>query len=1335
MSLRPQAGRSLAGYLIERLLGQGGMGAVYLARDERMGRRVALKVLPPELADDERFRERFLREWRIAAALEHPHVVPIYDAGEADDQLYIAMRYVEGTDLKELIRAESPLGPTRALHVVSQAADALDTAHARGLVHRDVKPANVLLDDAGNSYLCDFGLTKNVSSASGLTGTGQLVGTLEYIAPEAIQGAPVDGRADQYSLACMLYECLTGEPPFHREGEAQVLWAHMEELPPRVSERRPGLPKTLDRVLAVGMAKDPDSRYASCGELASAALAALSGLEPALPAGARAEGLLRAFVVADIRGYTRYTQLHGDEAAGRVAAAFAALADEVVREHGGILQELRGDEALAVFESPRSALRAAVELQRRISPGQLELAVGIGLDAGEAVPVAGGYRGGALNLAARLCSLAGPGEVLASDGITHLARQTPGVRYGDRRSERLKGLDKPVSVIEVLPAEAAPARRLGRKMRRALAGTRPRLRLALVALALALAVGLTAILVSRGGPEPAAAASFAKDTIALLDAETLEPVGTFDKLGAPSGMWRDPTGQVWALDAPGRVMARIDPGTRQVTARIPLGIAPGWAAVGAGSFWMTDYEAAAVNRYDPQYGTLVERIELPTAGLEGDTEKGEGIAFADGSVWASYGAWPFRVARIDARTNRVTKTFDLPQADGTALVAYGDGGLWVASRDNGRMWRIDPATNTVVATATVPGGFIEDLVVAGGYAWVPVESTRIVWKVDAEGNLVKSFETGDLPWSVSAANGRVWVANANAGTITRIGQDDRTRTVRVGHRPGAAVEAGGLVWVPLQESAADALQGLDPRRTFRGTVESNPYWITDPAVSFPGPQWQIQYAVGARLLRYPDREEPEGVTLEPEISELPDVSPDGRTYTFRIKPGFRFSPPSGKSVTAETMRYTLERAMSLELDPGAQGFTLVSDIVGAKAYHDGKSDHVRGIRVEGDRLSITLVRPAPDFPSRISAGFFTAVPLGTPIHRHGVEQPIPSAGPYYVSSHIVATQIVLRPNPNYRGPRPQNLDGIVIAINVPEATGVARVERGDADHVFSEKIPLPPDFAPGGRLDRRFGPESTAAAEGGQRYFPSHVSAIEFLDLNARRGLFSDARLRRAVNFALDRPALAAPLYGSPWDSMLPPGIPGAGDEPTYPLDGPDLAKARALTGDRGGRAVLFQQSERWCPVCPNLVAVIKKNLAAIGIDVRARAFDEPWVEAKKPGVRVDMLLGRWYVDFPDPANFVNGLLDADQPLGYGYPPLYSFYDDARFLESMRAGYRLYGEERASAYRDLVSDMMRDSPPSAVFMARSLPVHFFSDRVDPECVVTRPQDGGQVDLAALCFRD
>jgi peptide/nickel transport system substrate-binding protein len=411
----------------------------------------------------------------------------------------------------------------------------------------------------------------------------------------------------------------------------------------------------------------------------------------------------------------------------------------------------------------------------------------------------------------------------------------------------------------------------------------------------------------------------------------------------------------------------------------------------------------------------------------------------------------------------------------------------------------------------------------------------------------------------------------------------------------------------------------------------------------------------------------------------------------------------------------------------------VSDIVGAKAYHDGKVDHVRGIRVDGDRLIITLARRAPDFPARISAGYFTAVPLGTPIYRHGVERPIPSAGPYYISSHIGGTQLVLRRNPNYRGPRPQHLDGIVMAANVSEETGAARVERGNTDYVFSDRIPLPAVFAPGGRLDRRFG---AAAGEGEQRYFKSHVSAIGWLVFNTGRGIFRDARLRRAANFAIDRPALAASSYGIPWASMLPPGIPGAGGDPAYPLDGPDLAKARPLAGGRGGSAVLLHQSERYgCSFCAEVAAVVKANLAAIGIDVRTRGVDDPRAEAGKPGVRVDLVLDGWFGDWADPSNFVNNLLDGERPLGYGYEPSYFFYDDVRYIARMRAAHRLRGDERTAAYRDLVAEMMCESPPGAVYLTSALPAHFFSDRVDPKCVVSRPQDGGFIDLTALCLRD
>ena len=246
----PLPGREIAGFRLEELLGRGGMGAVYRAEDVRLGRKVALKLLVPELAESERFRERFFRESQIAASLDHPHIVPIYAAGEADGQLYLAMRYVEGSDLRQLIAREAPLEPDRALRLIDQVADALDAAHERGLIHRDVKPGNILI--AGRSgrehcYLTDFGLTKQTSSISGLTGTGELVGTIEYVSPEQIRGEPVDGRADLYSLACMLYECLAGARPFARESEVATLWAHVNEPPPRLAATHPELGDEIDR--------------------------------------------------------------------------------------------------------------------------------------------------------------------------------------------------------------------------------------------------------------------------------------------------------------------------------------------------------------------------------------------------------------------------------------------------------------------------------------------------------------------------------------------------------------------------------------------------------------------------------------------------------------------------------------------------------------------------------------------------------------------------------------------------------------------------------------------------------------------------------------------------------------------------------------------------------------------------------------------------------------------------------------------------------------------------------------------------------------------------------
>jgi serine/threonine-protein kinase len=276
-SLAPGVGETFGGYAIESLLGRGGMGAVYLATHARLARKVALKVIAPELVHDEEFRARFLRESQLAASLDHPNVIPIYDAGEVDGILFLAMRYVSGPSLQTLLRARGAISPEETLRLAEQIGHALDAAHAAGLVHRDVKPANVLLSESGDhAWLCDFGLAKPASS-HGMTQTGSFLGTVDYCAPEQVEGRDVDGRTDLYALGAVLFHCLAAQPPYRRETDFAVLEAHLRDPPPALSTARPGLPPALDGVLATAMAKYPDVRYRSGHELAAAFAAALTG--------------------------------------------------------------------------------------------------------------------------------------------------------------------------------------------------------------------------------------------------------------------------------------------------------------------------------------------------------------------------------------------------------------------------------------------------------------------------------------------------------------------------------------------------------------------------------------------------------------------------------------------------------------------------------------------------------------------------------------------------------------------------------------------------------------------------------------------------------------------------------------------------------------------------------------------------------------------------------------------------------------------------------------------------------------------------------------------------
>ena len=298
LALEMRLGTRLGGYQLDDLAGRGGMGVVYRAKHLHLERTVALKVLIPELARNVDFRERFLRESRTAASIHHPGIITVYDAGEAAGLLYIAMRFVEGPDLAEVLRDEGALEPRRAVGLLTQIAAALDAAHAHGVIHRDVKPANVMIDGE-QCYLTDFGLTKRISSQTALTARGQFVGTVDYTAPEQIQGGTVDARTDVYALGCLAYHALTGTVPYERESDVSVIFAHVNDRPPSLIATRPDLPTGLGAVLDSALAKRKEDRPESCGALVAALRGSLYGTTASVGRPAGSSDSAKVLVVAE----------------------------------------------------------------------------------------------------------------------------------------------------------------------------------------------------------------------------------------------------------------------------------------------------------------------------------------------------------------------------------------------------------------------------------------------------------------------------------------------------------------------------------------------------------------------------------------------------------------------------------------------------------------------------------------------------------------------------------------------------------------------------------------------------------------------------------------------------------------------------------------------------------------------------------------------------------------------------------------------------------------------------------------------------------------------------
>jgi len=616
-------GTTVAGYQIERLIGRGGMGAVYRAEEEGLFRKVALKVIAPELAQDERFRERFLRESRIAASLDHPHVIPIYQAGEEEGLLFLAMRYVEGTDLAKLVAQEGALEPRRAVELLSQIAEALDAAHELGLVHRDVKPSNILIAEAAGKehcYLSDFGLTKRTGSLSGVSAPGDVVGTLEYVAPEQITGDPLDARADVYSLGCVLYECLTGQSPFPRATDVALLWAHVHEEPVPPSKAKPELPRQLDTVLARALAKEPGRRYRSAGELVAASRSALGLVETATPAPRSRVRLaaLAAILALAVVGIAGFLMTRDSGGLSAVSPNSVGVINPETNELVAEVPVGIDPEAIAVGERGVWVANVEDETISRIDPATREL-----------------VRGGIAVDDYPSDVAVGAGSVwVALGALAELARINP--EQNDAAS--------PIPALgEGVPCGAPRA---------------------------SVAVGGGAVWFACQVPD-----------LGRIDPRT----GTAARVGLEAGLLTSPSSvlpeftdiafgleSLWIVNRAANSVIEVDPSTIQRQRDITVGKGPTAIAVGGDSLWVANFDDDTVTRIAiPGRGQTPTLTTIPVG--DGPVD----VAAGEEGIWVA-NSLDGTVSRIDPETGDVVATVEV--GEGLQRVAAGEGAVWVTVR-------------------------------------------------------------------------------------------------------------------------------------------------------------------------------------------------------------------------------------------------------------------------------------------------------------------------------------------------------------------------------------------------------------------------------------------------------------------------------------------------------------------------------------------------------------------------------------------------------------------------------------------------------------------------------
>jgi YVTN family beta-propeller protein len=837
-------------------------------------------------------------------------------------------------------------------------------------------------------------------------------------------------------------------------------------------------------------------------------------------------------------------------------------------------------------------------------------------------------------------------------------------------------------------------------------------------LAAALAVAVFEVTRDRAS---AGIVSVDPNSLAAIDPETNRIVAAIP-VGARPASVVSASGALWVANVDDDNVMRIDPKARRIVRTIATGIAASGLAGGAGAVWAIGGARGVVLRIDPVFNEVgEERVKTVKVGTLLASGPATGaVAAAANAVWAVSGGFfsTPRLSRIDPAKKRVAAT--VSTGNGPTAVAVGFGDLWVTDSFENTVSRIDP---TGVVTHTIPVGHGASAVAVGeGAVWVVDSLDDAVVRIDPHTNSVtRRIPVGHYPSGIAAGADAVWVTNRNDGSVSRI--DPATyavKTIDVGNSPAGIVVDAGLVWFTDQAgTTASRPQAVkDGVARFSSSHDVQ----TDPALYPDGP---INYATCAKLLNYPDAPAPAGTRLIPEVARsLPARSPDGKTYTFTIRKGFAFSPPLHEPVTAETFKSAIERSLNPKM--GVAG-RYVTDIAGEAQYQSGNAAHISGVVADGDKLSITLAARAPDFPTRIAMPFFCAVPLNTPIDPKGVPA-IPSAGPYYIAAQVPNRRLVLKRNPNYHGPRPQRLKEIDYTIGVAPSRSVADVEAGKSDYIADGYLPDDPKAE--AKLAARHGPASTAARYGKQRYFVSPTLTLNFLNLNTSRPLFSDVRLRKAVNYAIDRRALArqggfgsGPFPAIPTDQYLPPTMPGASRTALYPLAS-DLRTARRLAPDAHGTAVLYTCN---LPFCRLHAQIIRSNLRGLGLDVDVREFpkDELFERAGRKGAPFDILDSHWFPDYADPADYLNVLLD--QRIRARGNLNNSYYTDARLARELARISTLSSEARYRAYSALSVELARHAAPWVPY-AVATSRDFFSARVG--CQTFQPVYG--IDIAALC---